>query len=276
MNAPGEPGALALRVTTLPPMPRTAASVLQLTNDPRCSAEQMSRVIESDPALAGAVLRLVNSATFGTCQPVASLAQAVVLIGFLRLRSLMLATIAAGLRDMIPPAAGAARDRAWEHSVDTALAARAIARRLGLGWHEEAFAGGLLHDCGRLVLLAQRPAAYLQLVNRLHGALPDPVHEHEELGMDHAEVGGALLRAWNQAPQLCDAAEHHHDGHELDSPHACLVDIVVVADHLFEKEPGEPVRRAAERIGITEATLAVLPAEIAQEVAEQKTALLGL
>jgi HD-like signal output (HDOD) protein len=274
-TAKNDPGALAARVGSLPPMPRAAARVLALINDPDASAEQIGRIIETDPALAGAVLRLVNSALFGLSQPVASLSQALVLIGFLRLRSLMLATVAAGLKDLIPPIAADARDRVWEHSVTIGLGARALAQRLGFEWGEEAFVSGLLHDCGRLVLLARCPE-YLQVLRTSERNLPPPEQERQALGVEHAEVGAALLEHWKQSQALVLSARLHHGEAPPEGLFQPLVAIVMLSELLLENpKPPEPCE-ASRVLGLSAADLPVIAEVITREVAEARASLMGL
>jgi HD-like signal output (HDOD) protein len=257
-------------------MPRTAGRVLRMINDADANAESMGRVIETDPALAGAVLRLINSALFSLSQPVSALPQAIVLLGFLRLRSLLLATVAAGLRDLIPPSAAESRDLIWDHSVSTGLGARALAERLGYSWYEEAFVGGLMHDCGRLVLLGQRPLDYQLLLAKSAG-LPGPAAERASMGVDHTEVGAALFRYWNQAPQLIDVAASHHVDGPITGENAHLVAIVVLADHLLNPHADEDdAEFACGLLGIPTGDIRKLRIDIPRQVAEARSSLLSM
>lgn len=268
-----EADALANQIGALPPMPRAAARVLALIDDPEAGAGQIGRVIETDPALAAAVLRLVNSALFGLSQHVASLSHALVLIGFLRLRSLMLATVAAGLKDAIPSVAAEARERVWEHSVCTGLAAKALAQRAGVDWVEEAFAAGLLHDCGRLVLLARKTNDYVRLLDESK-LLPTPERETSALGIDHAELGGALLAHWNQAVPLVEAVRSHHDDGPPKGP---LQALVILADRLLDGSGrGVEPCPASEILGFKAEDLPELAVVLQDEVAEARKTLMAL
>lgn len=272
----GDAGSLAARVGNLPPMPRTAARVLRMINDVDASAEGMGHVIETDPALAGAVLRLINSALFSLSQPVSALPQAIVLLGFLRLRSLLLATVAAGLRDLIPPTAADARDVIWDHSVSTGLGARALAERLGFSWFEEAFVCGLMHDCGRLVLLGQRPLDYQLLLAKVAG-LPGPEAERASMGVDHTEVGAMLFRYWNQAPQLIEVAASHHMQGPITGENAHLLAVVILANHLVNPQSSDAeVEFACGLLGIPLGELRTLRSDIPRHVAEARRSLLTL
>jgi len=270
------PGTLADRMDALPPMPQAAGKVLRLLEQQDTTADDLRRVIETDPAMTGTVLRLVNSALFGLPQQISTLSHAIMLIGFLRLRSLTLTTVAAGLKEMIPPDAAAEQALIWEHSVDTALGARVIAERLGFGWSEEAFVAGLLHDVGRLMLLAFQVREYRGLVDPGRGSLPTPEEEVALLGMGHEEVGRELLSRWNLAPQLVEVCGRHHGDVLPEGEHRQLAAIVMVADRLLgsasHEDPGPP----AEIVGIGTDELSRLAAEVQREVADARSVLLAM
>ncbi len=270
------PGALADRMDALPPMPQAAGKVLRLLEQQDTTADDLRRVIETDPALTGTVLRLVNSALFGLPQQISTLSHAIMLVGFLRLRSLTLTTVAAGLKGMIPPDAAAEQALIWEHSVDTALGAKVIAERLGFGWSEEAFVAGLLHDVGRLVLLAFQVREYRGLVDPGRGSLPTPEEEVELLGMDHEEVGRELLSRWNLAPQLVEVCGRHHGDVLPEGEHRQLAAIVMVADRLLGSASHEDPAPPAEILGIGRDELSRLAAEVQREVADARSVLLAM
>lgn len=270
------PRDITAKIGDLPPMPRTAARVLEHIDDDSSGADKLGRIIETDPALAGSVLRLVNSALFSLPQHVTALPQAIVLLGYPRLRSLMLATVTAGLRDLVPSIAADARTRVWEHSIGTALAARQLADRLGCAAPEEAFVAGLMHDCGRLVLLLQRTVDYMLLLQRAPGHLPGTDSERALLGFDHSEVGAALLRHWNLAPEVIVAAEHHHRW-GADAAGDGLLATVVLADGLLYGAIGDPTyQSAAASLGVPADALGELSVSILEEVAASRSSLLAL
>ncbi len=270
------PETLADRMNALPPMPQAAGRVLRLLEQQDTTADDLRRVIETDPALTGTVLRLVNSALFGMPRQISTLSHAIMLIGFLRLRSLTLTTVAAGLREMIPPDAAAERALIWEHSVDTALGARVIAERLGFGWSEEAFVAGLLHDVGRLVLLSFQVREYRGLVDPGRGALPTPEEEVALLGMDHEQVGRELLRRWRLAPQLVEVCGGHHGDALPRGDHAELAAIVMVADRLLGSASREDPVPPAEALGLGAGDLDRLGEEVRREVADARSVLLAM
>lgn len=258
----------------LPPMPQAASRVLELLNDPDTTTEDLRRVIETDPGLTTAVLRLVNSALFNLRQRITTVNHAITLLGFLRLRSLTLATVVAGLKSVAPGSAADVRDRIWEHSVNVAIGSRWLAGELGFAWSEEAFVCGLLHDCGRFLLLADQPHAYVALCDDAAG-LPAGAEEAECLGASHTDLGCALLTKWNQAEQLVEAVRDHHEEGPA-GEHAELVRLVGLVDRLVEAEPDAAAEGSARALGMEGTELSGLRRKIIEAAAEQRQELLSL
>ncbi|MBP7146464.1 MAG: HDOD domain-containing protein [Acidobacteria bacterium] len=271
-NAELAPGVWAAE---LPPMPSVAGQALLLLQDPDTTADQLRAVIECDPALTATVLRLANSALFTLLKPVTTLKQAIILIGFLRLRSLIFTSVASRLRDAIPPEATEQRWLIWEHAIVTALGARYLVEKRGEDWYEEAFICGLLHDCGRLVLLGQKTDDYVDLMLQSGGALPLPGPERQRIGIDHQQIGRMLLEQWNLGPLLAETAGAHH-GTDLEaSPHAVRLAPVVLTDRLFENASEDPIPAAA-RLGYKAEKLDELSLDVRRSIADGLSVLRGM
>lgn len=87
----------------------------------------------------------------------------------------------------------------WRHSVTTAIAARLLADKFG-PWHRDmAFAAGLLHDIGKVVLdrIVEEPDKEV-LVKIAEEMIPDYHSKETDLyGFDHCAVGFFLAKKWN-------------------------------------------------------------------------------
>jgi HD-like signal output (HDOD) protein len=104
-------------------------------------------------------------------------------------------------------------DELWRHSLSTARTARRIAQleRQEKRIIEEAFTAGLLHDIGRLVLLANLPARYTEAFeNANKNGITLEEAERLAFGAAHPEVGGYLLGLWGLPVSLVEAAVYHH------------------------------------------------------------------
>jgi HD-like signal output (HDOD) protein len=187
----------------LPALPQTYARLAELSGDPRATLDEMATVAERDPAIAGAVLRIINSAYFGLPRRVSSVRETVRYLGIQPLKNIVLTVeIFEGL------ASGKAAKALQETALSRALAMREV---LGRTPHAEAaFAAGILADLGHLLLVTRLPidAAALQKASD-GGQLPWDA-EQARLGCTHADLGAAILASWNLPASLVEAVALHH------------------------------------------------------------------
>ncbi len=136
------------------------------------------------------------------------------------------------------------------HALTTQRAADRIGRIVGCVERDELAVVALLHDVGRLVISRLHPGykVYFDAASRT----PEQRlrEEREQLGIDHALVGGVLARRWNLPQRLAVAIERHHS----DDAEG-LAALVATADMLAHYCHGEAIaqerlRAAAERCGL--------------------------
>jgi putative nucleotidyltransferase with HDIG domain len=194
----------------LPTLPSVANHLLSLTQSPQTSATQIGEIISQDQALTARVLKLVNSAYYGFPRQITTINHAVVILGFSRVKNIVLAASVFGMADQLSPPRFNASGF-WVHSLGAAVASRTVARDLACGEAEEAFVCGLLHDIGKLVLAQVAPEDYDRCL-----AAADKRGEHiriveaEAFGVDHAEVGSWLVEQWKLPPAVVAAVRRHH------------------------------------------------------------------
>lgn len=215
-------------MSTLPPLHEVARHLISLMGNDRTSAADLDRVIRNDQALSARILKQANSSMYGRSRGVASLTDAVVLLGHGCLTDLVLGASldeALGISEL--PGFGEA---AWDHSIDCAASARAVARMTGVADPDAAFVAGLMHDIGLLVIARAVPA---ELGAILASKPRDPLAaERLVLGVNHPQVGQRLLEQWNLPTYLSEAVRLHHAPsrrHTLTNP---LVNVVALADQL--------------------------------------------
>lgn len=199
--------------TALRALKPTAQQVLRLTDRPDASLQSVADCIKQDQALSLRILKLANSAIYGTGAPVSTVHKAVSRIGLGQIRSAVLSVEvldafgSIGLADILRPG------WFWEHSIACGLLAARLARSTGCK-PEDAdaqFTAGLLHDIGRLLLAEQLPKLYPQVVavaERLR--LPLELVESRLLLMNHADLTDRVLRHWKFPPALIAPVSMHH------------------------------------------------------------------
>lgn len=197
------------RLQDLPALPLVVNELLASFDDPDVELGELAGKVAHDQALAAKTLRLANSSFYGLQSKVRTISQAIAVLGFDSVRSLVIgAGVIGGFREGRDK--GFDFDGFWRHAIATALCARALARQAGCN-PELAFVAGLLHDLGRLVLVTRFPEHYAEVLAqrtlRDCGLLEA---ERAVLGIDHAQVGRALAQHWRIPEQICRAIAQHH------------------------------------------------------------------
>jgi putative nucleotidyltransferase with HDIG domain len=248
--AAAETNDLVAEITQLPVQPGAAMRLLWMLEDPRTSAADLGRLIESDPALSTQVIRLANTAFYGLSGKVASAWRAVTVLGLATVRAL--ATTAAF--DLFSEKGRSVPDDFWPHSVTTAAAASCVARRLGYQ-SNDAFSAGLLHDIGAALMFRRAPRRYDAVLDRMQADPEVTLIEAEqaEFGITHAEVGAAALSVMKFPPELTAAIATHHLAPALVEP--MLGKIVLVGDAIAcavqpPTETNIPIAEALAAIGL--------------------------
>ncbi len=214
----------------LPVPPEAALRVVQACADSAVTGRELADLVGRDPRLTAELLRTVNSAYFGLAREVASVRQAVNIIGHRALRSLVLCL---SVRDALRGHAIPAFDSAGftEDSLRRAVAARCLGEAAGLN-PEECFTVGLLLDFGLLALFQTRPE-HASVWPELRALDPEQRHrrEFDLFGMRHDAVAGDLGAAWSLPVNLVSALSGHHQDPGRWSPeHAPLCSVALGAD----------------------------------------------
>ncbi|NMM38729.1 MAG: HDOD domain-containing protein [Glaciimonas sp.] len=215
------------KIHALPSCPAVVMQLLGSIGQSNADINQLSAMISKDQALSARALRLANSSFYGMQRKVATMPQALSILGLNNLRTLI---AAAAVVDRFPAKVHGGFDFQifWRHSIATAVCARLIARRVGIN-PESAFMAGLLHDIGRLVLVTEFPEQYQTA--RQYRAKHDCTMLQAEraiLSCDHTAAGQALAEHWRfpSAIQMTIAG-HHTPDHQWSSG---LTNVIQVAD----------------------------------------------
>lgn len=196
-------------VDDLPSLPAVVMELLGSIDEEDIDIGVLAKKVANDPALTAKTLRLANSSAFGLQVKATTIQQAMTFLGFQTTRKLI---TAAALTGCFPSGrCPGFNDKAfWRHSIATAACARALAHRVRFN-ADYAFTAGLLHDIGRLVLVARFPERYqavLSLRDKNDSELIDA--ERTLLGVDHVDAGVALARHWQFSDTMCQAIAYHH------------------------------------------------------------------
>lgn len=211
-----------------PVAPATLPALMEVIADPRSTASSVASVVSHDPGLAARVLALANSSQFGLSRRVTELSQAITVVGTGVVQTLAIANAV-----VLADTNGIVSD-GHEHGLRVAIAARLLAPAAGVH-PADAFAAGLLHDIGELLLLQDRPTEYARLHAGFETHIGQLRAEKQAFGTDHALVGAEHLLDWRVPDVIADAVADHHDPFHTS---AATTIVVAAADELISAEPG--------------------------------------
>jgi putative nucleotidyltransferase with HDIG domain len=221
--------ALVGQVSTLPSAPKAFQEILACLQEPSASMTDVARIIGRDVAMTANVMKMVNSAFFGARQPIITTDRAVAYLGLDTLGALVLAhsVFKSGRPTAI---AGFSLERLYSHSLQTAMAARAIAlcEKFPPAEAEKAFLAGVLHDVGQIVFATRAiPTTGAAMSIAEYGAL---------MRAHHAEVGAYLLGLWGFPNPIVDAVAFHHIPSCAAAEGLSLAGLIHVANHFVHRK----------------------------------------
>jgi len=233
------------RLRSLPSLPALYEEVMAQLRSEEPSFTQIARSISKDVGMATKILQLANSAFIGTSGRVSSLLQALTLIGLDNVRTLVLSVNVFSQFD------GNARVAAnlpclWDHSIAVSKLAQQIAaaENCAKALLEECFTAGLLHDLGKLVLMAEFPKQCLEVYAAKSSTGADV--ERERLGCTHAEVGAYLMSIWGLPFPLVHAVAFHHHPAETAETKFSTLTAVHAADAITSEADPSPLNHDVE------------------------------
>lgn len=186
--------ALFFEAKSLPVIDRVVQELIASFSNEGVSADYIVSRIVSDPVLSAKLLRRANSAYFKVARQVATVFEAMHVLGFVNLRTQV---ISIALTDCFKNAEGIDMKRFWRFSLHTAVVSRYWAKQAGLN-PELAFTIGLMHAIGHLVMYLAMPQAMQKIEQAMPLMTPGRAQfEHDKLGYCYAEVGAELARRWS-------------------------------------------------------------------------------
>lgn len=199
------------RTRNLPSLPSVYYELERAVCQPDSSINDITDIIRNDQSLALRLLKIANSAFYGSPPEIGTLEEAVMLIGFREIQELALATavieafqkVSSRLVNVVS---------FWEHSIACGLASALIAECGHDPMPERFFVGGLLHDIGRLIMLLNAPEESQAILDRCEaeGRMNSEL-EREVFGFDHALLGAELISFWKLPASVANMVSCHHD-----------------------------------------------------------------
>lgn len=226
----------------IPARPDVLVRLSMLMADEDVNQQAIATLVESDMALAAAVLKAVNSSLYGLAGRVQSVQQAITYLGT---REVGAITFEMGLRAAFPPAPEL--EPIWARAGERGLLMGRLAAALGLdAW--AAHSAGIFEECGKAVLFRHAPDHYRAMLRACATDGDLCQLEHTGFGVSHDALGAALCESWGLGPAAVASVRHH-----------------VTAQGLLEL-PVPPVRVTVLALSVVVAALLTVPAAIDEVV----------
>jgi HD-like signal output (HDOD) protein len=221
----------------IPAQPQALVKLSLLLAEDDINLQAAAALIESDMALAAAVMKAVNSSLYGLKGRVQNVHQAITYLG---MREVAGITFEMGLRAAFPPAPEL--DPIWKRAAWRSRVMARLAQRLSQdAW--DAHAAGLFEECGKAVLYRHAPEHYRTMLRAAAAADDMALVEMERVGfgVSHDALGAALCESWGLATPAAHSVRHHVQAQatrELPPPPArreiCALSVLA---HLVETDP---------------------------------------
>jgi len=245
-----------LLVARLPAMPQILLKLIEQCQTEEVGMAALAELIAKDPGMTGKILGVANSSAYHRSGRKVGLEQSLAALGTDMIKTLVISESVLQVFSNFSHSNSTDLRVFWQHSLSAAVMARAIAEKMRYPHSEEAYLAGLLHDVGRLALLATAPEEYACNFLTLDDETLCAV-EQRTLKITHPEAGAWLVARWNLDSFLADSVLYHHEPvARLESAHP-LVRIVLLAHMLSshgEDDPG--VKEAGALCGIAATELA--------------------
>lgn len=228
-----------LRGISVPPQPQIIVDIHMEQAMPNPDIRRIGKLISQDVGLAGTILKVVNSSLFGLKNRIASIEQAVQILG---LQTIIRITEGLSVKGEMDDESIIALGSFWDSAMDIASVAATIARDIGFQSPDKAYCLGLFHNCG-VPLLLRAHANYPEIMQESYSHPGERVIDTENrlLKTNHAVVGYFVAKSWSLPQDLCEVIAEHHSCEDIfrentratyDSGKKTLLAILKMAEHI--------------------------------------------
>jgi len=198
------------KIEELPTLPIVSQKILQLMADENVSYRDIVKLVENDQSLALKIMKIANSAFFGSLTKISSLEHAMVKLGMNEVRSIVLAV---SVYDFFSNSESGTfdRERFWRHGIICSQTAKYLGNYYRIGNDDTLFLSGLVHDMGKAVLDEYFHEEFLNIVNYLE-LKKSGFSEAEKaiLGTTHYQIAAKLLSQWKFPKKIILQVLYHH------------------------------------------------------------------
>jgi len=202
--------AVVKTMESIPTLPVISQKVMEIRDDDPNSHRKYVDIIEKDQALSIKLLKLANSAFYGSIATISSIENAVVRLGMKEIRS---AVLAFSVLDFFSNEGNGNYDRKqfWTHAVVCSQVAKFLGNHYRIRDDETLFMTGLIHDVGKVIIDEFFHEEFLKILHILetHETTFSRA-EKAVLGTTHYQIAAKLLKQWTFPPKVIMQVLYHH------------------------------------------------------------------
>ncbi len=237
-------------IARLPAMPQILIKLLGHLQADDVGMPELAALIAKDAGMTAKLLAVANSSAYHRNGRTVNLEQSLVSLGTDMIKTLVISDSVFQTFNSFPHSGSTDLRAFWKNALTTAVVARELARHMDYQHLEEAYLAGLLHNVGRLALLATAPREYAFNFTARDDEDLCAV-EQRTLEITHTEAGAWLIERWQLDSFLADAVLYHHEpSARLAAAHP-LIRIVRLAHVLSaHSHDNELIEQAASLCGL--------------------------
>lgn len=226
-----------LQGISIPPQPQIMVDLQMEQFQPTPDLSRIADIIAQDVGLAGTMLKIVNSASYGLANNITSVQQGVMLLG---IKSVVNIINGISIRGELSDDDIIKLNNFWDTSNDIAIVSQNVARQIGIPSPEDAYSLGLFHNAG-IVLMSQRFDNYMEVLKEAHNGEYERVIdcENKHFATNHAVIGYYTARSWKLPKLICESISEHHNIDSVfsrdslsDAPKKTLLAVLKMAEHI--------------------------------------------
>jgi putative nucleotidyltransferase with HDIG domain len=250
----------------LPTLPQVALKINDIIDSPKATAKEVAKVVGADAALSARLMQVANSPLVRGASQVENVQMAVTRMGMQLVRNLVTSFVLRQLFHTKYPTLRTRMGVLWNHSARVAAISHVLANRYTKLRPEEAMLAGLVHDIGKLPIIA-KAEDYPELAN-------DEAALDELMAKLHTVLGKVIAQTWRFSPEIVTAVAEH-ENLQRDSEKLDITDVVIVANLHSYAGKDHPLRAvdwstvpAIKKLGLDPAASLSALEEARDEIAE--------
>lgn len=187
-----------------------SSQIMRLLEDEDVSIKKIAELIEKDQALAVKILKVANSAFYGSFSQTSSIDYAIMKLGLGEIKAILHAFSIHSFFSQ-KPSEGFDRSHFWKHSIICSQIARYLGTYFNMGKDDSLFLSGLIHDLGKIIFDQYFHEEFLQIITHINTHHENfSTAEKTILGFTHYQVAAKLLQKWQFPKKIIMQVFFHH------------------------------------------------------------------